>query len=453
MKRLLTLLLALALLIALQPSACAWDPDVDTWLVSTDGAPIPVYGKASAASKPLGTLVSGQKAWYDTTRQNYDQKGWIRLGGPVDAYVRAEFLRDSTPDGVKYSTWPSESAILPPAPARVLTAVGGARLMDGTGKKAKALGELPEGLRLMALGDFGDWWYAEIIGGEKGYLRKREAKETDETVENLNILPSIGIVTLYPADGVEGVPVYSGLDKTMGSLRSTRKDSNRRTALYQQGEGWAVINHWDGNWLVETRFLEEDGDHSLPAKYVVTSKPGNRLLLRETPERNDEYIAKLFSGAKLYCLCENGNWTAVSAGSYSGWVQTAYLSAERGTDMQPTVSVTDEYMSLRDLGDSLRADNRLTLIGSVDDSMIGLDAAGVCHTLPIEVLVRQDTGERLTAKAVSNVKLRLRAETFAKELCTIKKGQRVTVILQGDVWSRVEYQGQTGYVMTRYLGF
>ena len=59
----------------------------------------------------------------------------------------------------------------------------------------------------------------------------------------------------------------------------------------------------------------------------------------------------------------------------------------------------------------------------------------------------------VTAKAASDVRMRVAPSKESKALRTLSKGAKVEVLLRGEGWTMVKYKDQTGYVMSRYLQF
>ena len=62
-------------------------------------------------------------------------------------------------------------------------------------------------------------------------------------------------------------------------------------------------------------------------------------------------------------------------------------------------------------------------------------------------------GLGLTAKAASDVRLRVSPSKEAEVIRTLSRGTKVEVLLRGEGWTMIKYRDKTGYVMSRFLRF
>lgn len=130
------------------------------------------------------------------------------------------------------------------------------------------------------------------------------------------------------------------------------------------------------------------------APTVKTGKvTASSLNVRESNSTSAAKVGKLAKGASVTILDEKGGWYQITSGSVSGWVSAEYIKLDAET---PAVSDT----------------------------------------------------------AVTTANLRLRKSApNGSTITTMPKGSTVTVLERGSEWSKVEYNGKTGYASNAYLEF
>jgi SpoIID/LytB domain protein len=142
---------------------------------------------------------------------------------------------------------------------------------------------------------------------------------------------------------------------------------------------------------------------------VKLSDPSQRLNLRKEGSLTGAVIAKIAHGAEVTVLSDNGTWCRVKHGSLTGYVSRQYLVFP--TVIPPTTPTTPSAPST----------------GSESKATVTL--------------------------ASGRLNLRAEANTMARIIGLIPNGAEVTVLEQGAAWSRVTYQGLSGYVSSQYLKF
>jgi len=91
------------------------------------------------------------------------------------------------------------------------------------------------------------------------------------------------------------------------------------------------------------------------------------------------------------------------------------------------------------------ADSDLFICLTDDDRLVTIwNKEGVLEPL---------TSFDITVKTSSNVRFRKKPDQTSTAMRTLSAGTKVKVLLRGEGWTMVEHNGQTGYVMSRYLRF
>ncbi len=162
--------------------------------------------------------------------------------------------------------------------------------------------------------------------------------------------------------------------------------------------------NWPGSVDVPKAVEDPAGiTQETPATVSLTSA-GDKLNLRKEAKADSEVLGQIANGASVTVLGETGEWCKVRYGSLTGYVSKAYLVYQAAPTPTPTPSVADGDMAM----------------------------------------VRLASG---------SLNMRNEGRATATVIGSIPNGATVTIIKQGDSWSQVRYNNQTGYVVTQYLTF
>ncbi len=240
------------------------------------------------------------------------------------------------------------------------------------------------------------------------------------------------------AEAAEGVTTTAVVTTTGGTLtlRSSRSTLSTALGYLQNGSTVGVVDY-DTTWslvrwhnrqgYVMTRYLTL-GEAAPAATTVRTAVPtavptqapvglarvqtsGGMLTLRETQSMAAASLARIAFGQTVQVLEKGDTWTKVMYSGKTGYVLTRYL-----------YFLTDPA----------------TPVPTAVPTPVRATAAPSALSAVV-------TGGRLNLRAT--------ASSLGVSLLYIPNGAVVSVISRGATWSRVTYNGTTGYVMTRYLTF
>lgn len=236
----------------------------------------------------------------------------------------------------------------------------------------------------------------------------------------------------------------SGVSATL-PIRASRSETGRILIAAPNG---AIVNvlSQDGDWCLicygeicgyaPASALSITGEPSGDVQMVtdvagfVTVTANDYVNLRASGSMSAKVLGTAPAGAVLTVLSSGGSWLKVQYHALSAYVNAGYVSALTVDDPSgETFEETDEPIDEPESN-------------APEEESKADDEAG-------------DTAE-LTAIVVTEYgSLNMRADGYAgsRILTTIPKGERIEVEERGSVWSRVYYQGQSGYVMTFYLRF
>ena len=235
-------------------------------------------------------------------------------------------------------------------------------------------------------------WYQVQMGSLTGYVRSEFT-----TVSYQPIGVKVGTIKT-PNNTAVNMRVGPGTDKAVRRQFA----GDRYVSVIYQGSGWwyvcidGFLGFISSDFLAEGLQAERDlgGQGSSGAGYAVVNNPASsqRLNLREQPNTAATIIAQLSNGDKLTVLVQGTEWSKVYTQTLaaSGYVMTKYLTL---------------------------------------------------HNLP----------STPTLKTVhpqgSFVNMRSAATMTASVLTRIPSGKSATIIMPGADWTKVRYNGMTGYIM------
>ena len=142
-------------------------------------------------------------------------------------------------------------------------------------------------------------------------------------------------------------------------------------------------------------------------KRYVISENGKSVNMRSEPEKKASVLQQLSVGTEVILLDTEGNWCKVEYSGQEGYILSSYLTSSKK-----------------------EADGKIT---STQTSAV------------------QSKTAYITSSNGGAVYLRKEASKSSASMGTILYGEKVTVLQQGTTWSKVQYEGTMGYVMTQYI--
>ena len=438
--------------------------------VCTDGDGYAVYA-ASTGSKKAGILYNG----YSTGLPLDDENGRYRNEMTEDyaVYIDIDKAENRLPedDTLSYKEW--EKTVF--SKLWVAEIAGENTPVYTTPKNKKLVAKHAKGSLVRVCGEFGDDYYIEgSVNGfvEKSALRKvkdlpfAEFRDGDFGYEDL---PE---VTIYAS---ETQPVFvtdtaTGYYKDLDYYESAYTKNKKMKVVRDLGD-WVQL---DNNCFVEKRFLDPEGDHSYPTARVKTDGKLDRLIVHHSD-------VKLVSGTRVYVVAKTEEWALIFLTGKNGGindngnVKTEYLSFDENEqirDGSAQVRLTKELQGNEPMnyfaekvyksGGVMPAGTLLKVIGvySSDSSLSSQSDGFLCETEDGKYIAL-DGGEfleplestGLMATARQAVRMREAPSPDSKVLHQVKVKTKVEVLLRGEIWTKVKYRDEVGYMMSRYLSF
>lgn len=301
-------------------------------------------------------------------------------------------------------------------------------------KMQKALAEL--GYALECDGKFGTDTQNVVKAFQKDYDLKVDGKAGNETLtllyslvdeDDLNTDDSAAqdkpaenanTATVYCADGGK-LNLRAGAGTGYKVL--TRIPTGSTVNIIVRGTKWCYVE-WNGeDGYVMTSFLKFGTTATAPTPApesgsvaaIVTTANGGKLNLRKSASSGAKVLCGIPNGTKLYVTKVDKKWCKTSFNGQAGYVMSSFLDF----DVQDSAPETTD-----------------TIVATPTPAPGALTARVYC----------EDGG---------SLNLRKTASSGAKVLDRIPNNTLLTILDKGSKWCKTSYDGQTGYVMTKYLKF
>ncbi len=256
--------------------------------------------------------------------------------------------------------------------------------------------------------------------------------------------------------------------------------------VFSNSGSWAQVQYGARVGWVSTDFLawrdSYPGKVSVSQTAATVSIPSGSgtVNLRETASTSARVLAALPHGSGVTVLANDSSWCYVSAGGMQGYIMTKYLSFGDGTDT-PAATPTPEPETPAAGGTeavvhsagglNLRAQPSLqsavlAVIPQGESILVTERGATWCAvryggmtghvmsqylTFPGDAQSGTVIGYATVTTSSGSLNLRSQPTAGSMVLGTIPKGARVSVLEQGTSWTKVIYNGKTGYAMSCYL--
>ena len=271
---------------------------------------------------------------------------------------------------------------------------GRLNLREYADSDSDSLGKYATGSWVKLESQQGGWWYVRTMDGKHGYMDAayldRGSSDGGGTVRYANG----GYVNLR-----SGPSLYNSvvMRVTSGSTVYIQNDSYEWNYVYTYVNGSPVYGY------MHDSFIDKGVTTS-----VVTTKNGGKVNVRSGPDSDYGSITKFATGTKVNVLLKGNGWYKVSAGGYTGYMSTQYLSGSGST--------------------------------------IGTNTGSGTTTSSTVAYVNNP-------KATQVLNLRETPSQSARSIGQYRNGTKVKVVSRGSTWCEVYVGTRHGYMMTRYLSF
>lgn len=337
----------------------------------------------------------------------YERGEWMRIDGQS-----GNFYKVSTPDGK--SGYMVKDYVYISAGAKGVIGIvdvnGDLNMRSVPSYSGKVIATYPDGTPCILLTENGDWYHASVEN-KNGYFNSDFIDKKYTTYSN-------EICTVISANG-KGVNLRLGPGTKYGVVKTI--PSSSYGMIIQEGDGWWKISVNGYVGYMSTDYLKDGivrkssgsnsgnnnsdsnnggstgGNASTSGGYALVNNPGanERLHLRQAASRSSKSLGKYGNGTYVTLLQQGNTWCKVIVDGKTGYMMTQYLRFY-GMSSATTAMVTHP-----------------------DRTFVYLRGGP-----------SQQTGQILKK---------------------VPHGATVTILTPGATWSQVKYNGQTGYMMTKFL--
>jgi len=409
-------------------------------IVKTAATSLNLRAQASTQSAVLGSIPRGESVIVTSRGSDWCA---VRYGG-LNGYVMTQYL-----------SFPSDGQQLISGYATVQTASGGLNLRSKPQAGSTIVTTIPRGAQVGVI-EWGDSWshvsYESYSGYAMSTYLRREGQSSESTV------PSAGSAIVNTTSG--SLNLRQSPDAGAGVIVTIPKGD--QVEVLVQGSEWTQVR-WNGHTgYVMSRYLSFGTSSATTSAWVATS--GGQLNLRETASAWAAVLASIPNGAEITVTEKGESWCRVSWQGLTGYVMTDYLSftgpqqsstkAWIVTNVTGGVNVRQEPSFTSTVVTTLSPGTQITLKGR-DGEWCAVTWNGVSGYVHGDYVTTSDPAPAKVIRYVNTssggLNLRETASAQARVLMSIPRSAAVEVKeVQGE-WCRIEYEGNSGYVMISYL--
>ena len=358
---------------------------------------------------------------------------------------------------------------------------------------SESLGLYPNGTMVLVESISSNWAFVQV-NGRRGYMLLSCLTDT---------APGGGVNVIAPPAATENTLMYVRTGNTGRlHLREYASRNARSLGLYRNGTAvvvtarsgaWAYVNVNGRVGYMMLQYLSSgSGQQSAPTvpqpvsgtpqtRYIRTGNTG-RLHLREFASTAAPSLGLYPNGTMVYAVDLGNGWSQVTVNGQSGYMMTQFLTSALPAP-QPTAAPDPGVIGTMYVSPANGGRLNLRAAPGEDSASLGLFAYGT----PVSVLgyfgiwayVRVEG--RMGYMALSSLSASLapaataapapstsatviqpngsfvylrtsrNSSSTTNVICQVPSGARVTVAEWGDYWSRVNYDGLEGYMVTGYL--
>lgn len=262
------------------------------------------------------------------------------------------------------------------------------------------------------------------------------------------------------------------------NLRADADKDSKSLGMYANGTE-VTVTHREGQWA----YVTVDGQKGcMMLKYLanpdgtvdpdpgftptestemyIRTDDGLKLHLRQKPSRDAISLGLYSVGTKVTVIGRQGAWAKVEVGGKTGWMMMQYLysgatstpAAPTATPAAPTAtSVPSDPTATPVPADPTNTPAPTTAPTATPEPTATPTVAPTAT--PVPTATPRPNKATVYQKSGSYVNLRssMHSSTTANVIAKIPSGTVVDVISWGGTYTKVSYNGQTGYIITSYL--
>ena len=343
-------------------------------------------------------------------------------------------------------------------------------LREGASKQTERLCSYPRGTWLRILDDYGDWYKVKGPDGRTGYMMKEY------------IYISAGAMGMVGIVDVEDVLNLRAKADGSGKIIGGYPDGVPCILLSETGEWYHVSVDGKAGYF-NAAYIDKEYMAYADDVCTVVNPNGKNVNLRRGPGTDYSVVKSIKNGSYGMIIQEGDGWWKISVNGNVGYMMTDYLEdgivgKTSGSSSGGSSSSSGSSTGQSGSGYALVDTGRLHLRKSASKSSKSLgtfprntyidiletgstwckvNVDGQTGYMMSEFLAFYGSADTATAYVIhpdggEYVNLRNGpSQSTGKVIKRVPDGSLVTVVTPGNTWSKIEYNGVTGYMMTRFL--
>lgn len=416
----------------------------------------------SAKAKALGTIENGAQ---------------LRILGFLDDWAYVKTVQEPVQTGYALSKYVSETENLKYGLVSSADASKKAKLRLDASAKSRVIGQYYNGVQAVRLFSFQrDGWVRVRIGDVAGWMAEEDLYFGTDARTSFPYYPPITSIA------VKKTELRAQASEKSAELLTCEKEESIEVLGESENGKWLHVRAYDGNpygltgltgyvkaSAVGKLATNTDGTHGLYAVVAPDAVGGGHTSLQplyKEAKADAEELGLYYQGVEMELLdLTLSAWARVRVAGQEGYMLKQDLLIQKGEGDPaatepplPTVQVTAaDGAALREQpkADATGVEN---VPGGARVTLLGVQGAWCCVRteeksgfMPRAQLSGDIAGYARTNE--SKLALRKEANSKAEVLARIPQGRRVLVIATNGEWKYVEYDGERGYAMTKYLEF
>ncbi len=345
-------------------------------------------------------------------------------------------------------------------------------LRSGPSQDTDLLGSYQNGEWLTVKGQSGNWFYVQGSDGKTGYVSMTYTSKGPQTPEAVAIVNNPNTSSFL---NFRQSPSYDA--KVLDILYN-----GVPCRVISRENGWVYVNV-DGIFgYLRNEFLRTQS--MLASDSVATVTTSSTLNLRQGPGTGYAVTKQFKGGTYVMLLLKGNNWSKVSVDGYVGYMDNSFLtlyivkptgggsSGGGGGGYNPPSGSgygvvgnqgANQLLNLREdpttsakvIGRYMNGTRVTILAQGTEWCRVQVDKTGLIGYMMTKFLKLYNLPSTPTATVShplrSFVNLRKSTSMNAGVLVRVPHGKKVTVVIPGDDWYKVKYDGMSGYMVEYFL--
>ena len=328
---------------------------------------------------------------------------------------------------------------------------------------SKIITTIPKGKTIEIVEKLNSGWYKVNYNGKTGYVSSSYVSINGSTENKPSIVTEKGVTTANLNLRVEA--------STSSKIITTIPKGKTIEIVEKLNSGWYKVNYNGKTGYVSSSYVSINGStENKPS--IVTEKGVTtaNLNLRVEASTSSKIITTIPKGKTIEIVEKlNSGWYKVNYNGKTGYVSSSYVSINGSTENKPSI-VTEKGVTTANLNLRVEASTSSKIITTIPKGQT-IEIVEKLNSGWYKVNYNGKTGyvsssyvsingstenkpSIVTEKGVTtaNLNLRVKASTSSKIITTIPKGKTIEIVEKlNSGWYKVNYNGKTGYVSSKYV--